>query len=165
MVGCVLGATCLARERCDEAPWRHPPFAVHVAPGGARLDAFLLSPLRDAVRASFFALAAVAASLLALVPRAARADNQWRLQTSFDARDEWIRSMPSLSLHSPFDTPIRTLPGGASLPSTGSQQFATLTWDAGATVNDRWMVPIFGLQFGWAAGTSSEVVSSIDGSP
>ncbi|HEY8090402.1 MAG TPA: hypothetical protein VIF09_21220 [Polyangiaceae bacterium] len=116
------------------------------------------------MRASFLALAAVTAASAALVPRPARADNRWRLQTSFDARDEWIRSMPSLSLHSPFDTPSRTLPAGATLPSTGSQQFATLTWDAGATVNDRWMVPLFGIQFGWAAGTSSEVVSSIDGS-
>ena len=71
--------------------------------------------------------------------------------------------MPSLTLHSPFDSPLRTLPPG-TLPSTGSQQFAALTWDTGAAVNGRWMVPVFGIQFGWAVGSSPEVVTALDGS-
>ena len=124
----------------------------------------MLLPRGDAVRASWLPLASLGSVIAALWTCEARADDRWQLHSSLDARDTWIRSMPTLSLHGPFDTGLRTLPSGASLPSTGSQQFATLTFDAGATVNDRWMVPILGFQFGWAVGQSNEVVSSIDGS-
>jgi hypothetical protein len=116
------------------------------------------------VRASSLVLSAVAASLTALAPRDAWAGDRWQFQTGIDARYAWIRSMPSLSLHGPLDTSQRTLPSGAVLPSTGSQSFAALTWDAGATVNDRWMLPVFGLQYGWAVGGSPELVTAIDGS-
>jgi hypothetical protein len=123
----------------------------------------LLIPRRsDVVRASFLFLAALAGVTLA--GREARADGpRWELQTALDARDVWMRAMPALVLRSPYEAPNRTLPAG-TLPSTGSQQFMALTWDTGATVNDRWMVPVFGLQFGWAVGTSPEVVTSLDGS-
>ncbi len=107
------------------------------------------------------ALVVAAAPLLAVRPARA-ADPRWELQTSLDARDVWMRSMPPIDLRSPFDLSQRTLPAG-TLPSTGSQQFAAVTWDAGLTVNDRWMVPIFGIQAGWAVGTSPDVVTSLDG--
>jgi hypothetical protein len=95
---------------------------------------------------------------------AARADDlQLRLQTSLDVRDVWVRQMPQIQLNSPVDTSLRTLPPG-TLPSTGSQQFLAFTWDTAATANDRWLIPLFGLQFGWAIGSSPAVVTSLDGS-
>jgi hypothetical protein len=111
-----------------------------------------------------FAFAACFLSLTAALaaPAAEAADPGWELQTSLDARDVWLRAMPPIDLRSPYDASLRTLPAG-TLPSTGSQQFMALTWDSGATVNDRWMLPIFGLQFGWAVGTSPDVVTSLDG--
>jgi hypothetical protein len=124
------------------------------------VDAFLLSSSHDVVRP--FAFAAVAFLLSAVAGDAAAAD-RWELWTSLDARDEWVRTMPQLTLHAPLDTPLRTLPEGR-LPSTGSQQFLALAWDAGLTLNDRITLPVFGVQFGWAVGQSNEVVTSLDGS-
>jgi len=95
--------------------------------------------------------------------RAHAEEPRFQLETSLDARDVWVRTMPAMSLRSPFDTPLRTLPAG-TLPSTGSQQFLSFTWDSQLAVNDRWLVPLFGIQFGWAIGTSPEVVTSLDGS-
>jgi hypothetical protein len=111
------------------------------------------------------ALLAFAASLVVATLAggpAGAAEPHFELGTSLDARDVWVREMPPIDLRSPYDMSSRTLPAG-TLPSTGSQQFMALTWDTGATVNDRWMLPIFGLQFGWAVGTSPDVVTSLDG--
>jgi hypothetical protein len=115
----------------------------------------------DVVRA-LFAFGACFLSATLAAGSAEAADPRWELGTSVDARDIWLREMPPIDLRSPFDASQRTLPAG-TLPSTGSQQFMALTWDTGATVNDRWMLPIFGLQFGWAVGTSPDVVTSLDG--
>jgi hypothetical protein len=98
-----------------------------------------------------------------LAGREARAaDPRWELQTAIDVRDVWVREMPPIELRSPFDAPTRTLPSGR-LPSTGEHQFMALTWDSSITVNRRWMVPIFGVQFGWSVGASPDVVTSLDG--
>jgi hypothetical protein len=130
--------------------------------GGICLDAFLLLVPHDVVRAHAFAFAAVA-SLLSAFAGDALAANRWELWTSLDARDAWVRTMPEFTLRQPFTTPLRTLPEG-HLPSTGSEQFLALAWDSGVTLNDRVTVPLFGVQFGWAVGQSSEVVTSLDGS-
>jgi hypothetical protein len=114
-----------------------------------------------AVRATCIAF--VCFSGVLLTGREASAEDRWQVQTSLDARDVWVRSMPAMSLRSPLETPLRTLPSG-TLPSTGSQQFLSFTWDSGLAVNDRWLLPLIGLQFGWAMGSSSEVVTSLDGS-
>src|SRR5580700_9170147 len=85
---------------------------------------------RTAVRARVFALG------LALFFGAveARADeSHFELQTSLDARDVWVRSMPTMTLPSPLTTPLRALSGGP-LPSTGSQQFLSFAWDTTLTV-------------------------------
>ena len=114
------------------------------------------------MRAICLALAGFFGILLATREAFAQQD-RWQVQTSLDVRDLWMRSMPAMSLRSPFETPLRTLPPG-TLPSTGSQQFLTFTWDSGLAVNDRWLLPLFGLQFGGAIGSGPEVVSSLDGS-
>ena len=110
-------------------------------------------------------LLAIAAciAVVALAGReAGAAEPRWELQTALDARDVWMRALPPIDLRSPFDAPNRTLPAG-TLPSAGEHQFMALTWDSGITVNDRWLVPIFGVQFGWTVGTSPDVVTSLDG--
>jgi hypothetical protein len=108
------------------------------------------------------AFAATVAVLACAAREAHASDPLWELQTSLDARDVWVRSMPPIELRSPFDAPHRTLPG-ATLPSTGDHQFMALTWDTGITVNNRYMLPLLGVQFGWTVGSSPDVVTSVDG--
>jgi hypothetical protein len=108
------------------------------------------------------AFAACLAVLASASREALAADPRWELQTSLDARDVWVRSMPPIELRSPFDGTYRTLPAG-TLPSTGDHQFMALTWDSGVTVNNRYVLPLLGVQFGWTVGTSPDVVTSVDG--
>jgi hypothetical protein len=111
------------------------------------------------------AFAACLASLALAGHEAHAADPRWELwglQTALDVRDVWMRAMPPIDLRSPFDAPTRTLPAG-TLPSTGEHQFMALTWDTGITLNDRLMIPVFGIQFGWTVGASPDVVTSLDG--
>jgi hypothetical protein len=145
----------------DGARCRPARFAPREWPASDGLDGFLLCTWATAVRALLLVLGCFLGVLLAARP--ASAQERWQLQTSLDARDVWVRSMPEMSLRSPFETPLRTLPSG-TLPSTGSQQFLSFAWDSAAVVNDRWLIPLFGLQLGWAIGSSPDVVTSLDGS-
>jgi len=109
------------------------------------------------------ALAVSLASLLLAAGRTARAaDTMWDLQTALDARDVWMRALPPIDLHSPYDGLPRTVPAG-TLPSAGAHQFMAITWDTSLTIDDRWLIPILGIQYGWSVGESPDVVTSLDG--
>lgn len=71
--------------------------------------------------------------------------------------------MPAMVLQSPYATSVRTLPSGP-LSSSGPQTLVGITYDAGIAVARRWMVPLFGLEFSWAVGSSPDVIEGLDGS-
>jgi hypothetical protein len=108
------------------------------------------------------ALAVSLASLVLVAGRTARADVLWDIQTALDARDLWMRALPPIDLHSPYDGLPRTVSAG-TLPSAGPHQFMAITWDTSLTIADRWLVPVLGLQYGWSFGESPDVVTSLDG--
>jgi hypothetical protein len=85
------------------------------------------------------------------------------LETSVDVRAIELRRMPAMVLQSPYDTSTRTLPSGA-LASTGPQTLVGVTYDAGIAIGRRWSVPLFGIEFAWAVGSSPEVITGLDGS-
>jgi hypothetical protein len=80
-----------------------------------------------------------------------------------DVRAIVLRQMPAMVLQSPYDTSTRTLPSGA-LASTGPQTLVGATYDVGIAIGRRWLVPLFGLEFAWAVGSSPDVVAGLDGS-
>jgi hypothetical protein len=116
------------------------------------------------VRHSLWLLPTGTLAALALAPErdAYARDVGLEWNTSADVRFDYLRRMPAMDMGTPTDLPLRTLQAG-SVPSTGSQAFAVVTWDTGVVINGRWMLPIIGLQFGWAVGASSDVRSSLDG--
>jgi hypothetical protein len=112
---------------------------------------------------TFLFLVTLVACLASGASRAARAaSTSAEVEGSFDARAQWVRQMPQLE-RDPVPTAQRTLPA-TTLPSTGSQAFAALTLQFGVAVDDRWLLPIAGMSFGWAVGSSPRVVTGVDGS-
>lgn len=106
--------------------------------------------------------AAVGGTFLAacVFARDARADVELQFATTAGAG--WLRQSPTLG-SSALSTSARDI--GASRVRTGrSLVSAALGFDAGLAIDDRWMVPLFGGNAGWAVGSHDSLVTSIDGS-
>lgn len=103
-------------------------------------------------------LAGVLAALVG--PRTARADVELQLAAGISAG--WMREAPALTVDA-FDAGGRSFRGG-DLRNRGGLWLLGGTAELGATVDDRWLVPIGGATLMWATGSQPPISTSLDGS-
>ena len=104
------------------------------------------------------ALSTSALGMLAL-PGVARADGY----VAAGIGPTWIARAPAIAMTEPLEIDSRTVPKGDIANRGGLVMFGGYL-DGGFVFGDRWMIPLFGLGFHSAIGSSDEVLSSRDGS-
>lgn len=90
----------------------------------------------------------------------ARADFDFTLSMGMNTR--WMRATPALKATA-ITTSARDLPD-ADIPMRGGLWLLGGYVDTAATLDDRWVVPIFGGGFYGAVGSSDAIITSRDGS-
>jgi hypothetical protein len=101
-------------------------------------------------------------SMIACAARPAAAEKGTGIGGSFGGQFEWMPYVPSLGVPT-TSTPVRTIEGG-TLPPSGSLFFAGAQADSSLVVRSRLVVPLVGISGALAAGNSSAVVTTLDGS-
>jgi hypothetical protein len=110
-------------------------------------------------------LVAVSCGALLVWPTLARAkDTRVEFGGSAELSTTWLRATPHMSVEDGSATVGNRTIGGALLPQTGATTLFGAGFEFGLVVDDRVVVPGFGLEFAGAVGPHARVLTSVDGS-